>query len=210
MAEIDWNERYVTGDTPWDVSSPDPSLARFVASGRLPPNSRVIEIGCGTGTNARWLAEEGYDVFALDLSPVAIEKANERLSDDLEARCRFAALDFLDEPVPEGPYDLAFDRGVSPLFERDEPRRRFAARVASLLGPGGLWASIVGSTEGPPREHGPPRRSLRDIVDAVEPELEIVQLERMMFTANIPSPAAGWFVVARARNVPAQPSTRRG
>ena len=42
------------------------------------------------------------------------------------------------------------------------------ASVARVLAPGGLWLSLSGSTEGAPRDTGPPRRSARDIANAVE------------------------------------------
>jgi SAM-dependent methyltransferase len=206
MPRPDWNDRYATDEVPWDTGRPDENLTDFVASGAVPKEGRAIEIGCGTGTNALWLAKQGLDVVACDVSDCAIERAEAKAHTE---PCRFVTLDFLRDPLPEGPFDFAFDRGVFHVFDEMEERVRFAERVASLLRPGAMWASLVGSTEGPPRDHGPPRRSLRDIVDAVEPHLEVVELRRVMFTANIPSPAAGWWFVARSREVAPQPSTRR-
>ena len=45
---------------------------------------------------------------------------------------------------------------------------RFAKRVALLLARDGRWLSLIGSTEGPERDWGPPRRSARDVIDAIE------------------------------------------
>lgn len=215
MPERDWNTHYAENETPWDTGAPDELLVglveeneRFKAEGH-----RAIEIGCGTGTNARWLAARGFDVVACDVAPLAIERARAGLADlssEAAARCRFHLLDFLQDDLPEGfgdPFDLAFDRGVFHVFDDPAQRRHFAERLSALLRPGALWASLIGSTEGPPRDHGPPRRSVRDIANAVEPSLEIVELRSHAFTANIPSEAAAWWMVARAREIPAQPST---
>ncbi len=215
MPDRDWNAHYAENETPWDTGAPDDLLMglvggneRFVVDGR-----RAIEIGCGTGMNARWLAARGFDVVACDLAPLAIERARAALVDlpsEAAARCRFHQLDFLQDDLPEGsgvPFDLAFDRGVFHVFDAPAQQRYFAQRVSALLRPGALWASLLGSTEGPPRDHGPPRRSARDVVNAVEPFLEIVELRSHAFTANIPSEAAAWWMIARAREIPAQPST---
>ena len=81
--------------------------------------------------------------------------------------------------------------------------------LATVLEPGGRWLSLAGSTEGPAREHGPPRRSARDLVMAVEPHLELVDLRSVAFAARLPSPARAWLMLARRREVAAQPSTKR-
>ncbi|KIG14903.1 hypothetical protein DB30_06205 [Enhygromyxa salina] len=77
--------------------------------------------------------------------------------------------------------------------------------MADSLGPGGEWLSLVGSTEGPAREQGPPRRSARDLVEAVEPVLELIELRSSEFDGSV---AKAWQLLARVREVPAQPSTR--
>ncbi len=57
------------------------------------------------------------------------------------------------------------------------------------------------------REDGPPRRTAREIIAAVEPSLELIELRRIAF--QVPSAPPAWFALARRREVPAQPSTRR-
>jgi hypothetical protein len=73
-------------------------------------------------------------------------------------RCSFAKFDFLAGPSPIGLFNFVFDRGCFHLFDDSGERQPFAARVAAAMAPGGLWLSLIGSTEGPPREVGPPRR----------------------------------------------------
>ena len=101
-------------------------------------------------------------------------------------------------PRPWGPFEFVFDRGCFHVFDEPEERARFAARVAAILAPGGLWLSLIGSTEGPPREVGPPRHTGREVTLAIEPALEIVELRAAEFRAH---GARAWFWLSRCRAV---------
>jgi SAM-dependent methyltransferase len=204
MPDRDWNEHYASGQTPWDSGEPDPALVATVEA-RTIPAGRALEVGCGTGTNTLWLAAHGFEALGVDVSPLAIDRARAKMGNAASA-CRFEVLDFLQDP-PEGPFDFVFDRGCFHVFDAPEVRARFAALVASVLTPGGLWLSLIGSTEGAPRDTGPPRRSARDIASAVEPVLEIVQLRSIHFDLDLEMPPAAWLCLSRVRAVPAQPST---
>jgi SAM-dependent methyltransferase len=194
MAHPSWNDSYAAGELPWDTGEPEPLLVEFVASGRIQP-TRTLEIGAGTGTNAIWLAERGFDVLGVDVAPLAIERASAKL-DSRGLSCRFATLDFLAGTPAYEPFGFVFDRGCFHVFDEPEERARFAAQVAAILAPGGLWMSLIGSTEGPPREVGPPRRSAREITLAIEPALEILELRSAEFRAH---DVKAWFVLSRRR-----------
>jgi SAM-dependent methyltransferase len=196
MAHRCWNESYAAGELPWDTGEPEPLLVEFVTAGRVRP-VRTLEIGAGTGTNALWLAERGFEVLGIDIAPNAIERATSKLN-GRKVGCRFRTLDFLSTSPPGAPFHFVFDRGCFHVFDEEEERARFAAQVAAILAPGGLWLSLIGSTEGPPREIGPPRRSARDIALAIEPALEILELRGTEFRAH---GATAWFCLARRRSV---------
>ena len=204
MADHDWNAHYASGFTPWDSGEPDAALVETVGAG-MTFGGRVLEVGCGTGTNALWLAARGFDVLGVDLSPLAIERARAKLGDSASP-CRFEVRNFLKDP-PKAVFDFVFDRGCFHVFDAPRERKRFAALVAGVLAPGGLWLSLIGSTEGGPRDTGPPRRSARDIASAVEPALEIVQLRAIHFDLSVETPPAAWLCLSRMRAVPAEPST---
>src|SRR4051812_46279454 len=72
-----WDERYEKGETPWDTGRPSSELLRVLAEESVTPD-RAVELGCGTGANAVWLAQQGFDVTALDLSPLAVEQGRQR------------------------------------------------------------------------------------------------------------------------------------
>ena len=203
MPHPSWNDSYASGVLPWDTGQPEPLLVEFVSSGGVTPG-RTLEIGAGTGTNALWLAERGFDVLGVDVSPLAVERARAKI-DGPNLHCGFATLDFLAASPPGGPFDFVFDRGCFHVFDEPEERSRFAECVAAALKPGGLWLSLIGSTEGPPREVGPPRRSAQEVTLAVEPVLEIVELRSAQFRAN---DVKAWFCLSRRRTIPAQSSTR--
>jgi SAM-dependent methyltransferase len=188
---------------PWDTGTPDPLLVELVESGAIVPG-RTLEIGCGTGTNAIFLAQRGFDVLGIDISEVAVDKARAKA----QGRCRFEAVDFLAATPDGGPFQFVFDRGCFHVFDDDRERARFAQNVAGELVAHGIWLSLMGSTEGAPRDEGPPRRSARDVTNAIEPSLEIVQLRATEFTVYEEDLKA-WLCLSRKRAIPAQPSTRR-
>lgn len=206
MTEHDWDASYRDGDLPWDTGTPDPLLVEFVRQ-RGSGVGRALEVGCGTGTNCVWLAEQGFEVLGVDIAPRAIEQARSKAGD--ATRVRFACLDFLSDEVSGGPFDVVFDRGCFHVFDDAAERACFAERVARALAPGGVWVSLIGSTEGPPRDHGPPRRSARDVIEAVEPVLELVVLRDTELHTDLESAPKAWFCLSRRRPTPAQPSTRR-
>ena len=95
---------------PWE-SGPRPELVELIESGRIPPG-RAIDLGCGTGADSIYLAAQGFEVTGVDLSPVAIEKA-ERQAAEVGRHPRFVTADLL--ALPEdigGPFDFLFDGGT--------------------------------------------------------------------------------------------------
>ena len=201
-----WDANYAEGFLPWDTGVPDPLLVELIEGGSVPVG-RALEVGCGTGTNAVWLATKRFEVVALDLAPRAVAMAQARAA-ATGVRVDLRAADFLNDPLDLAPFDFVFDRGCFHVFDAAADQDRFAARVAGLLAPGGRWLSIIGSTEGAARDVGPPRRSLRDVAAAVEPHLEIVEIRRIALDPDPTHPVA-WLLLAGVRTAPAQPSTRR-
>jgi SAM-dependent methyltransferase len=203
MPHPSWNDSYASGEPPpWDSGTPDPMLVEMIESREIAPG-RTLEVGCGTGTNAIYLAQRGFEVVGVDIAPLAIEHARAKA----HGCCRFETVDFLKEPPPGAPFHFVFDRGCFHTFDKGRERKRFAQNVADVLADGALWLSLIGSTEGPPREAGPPRRSARDVIDAIEPSLEILQF-RSRELAVCGEQLKAWLCLSCKRTVPAQPSSR--
>lgn len=204
MTHPSWDESYASGQAlPWDTGTPDSLLVEMIESRAIAPG-RALEIGCGTGTNAIYLVQHGFDVLGVDISEVAVDKARAKA----QGRCRFEVVDFLAAEPAGGPFEFVFDRGCFHVFDDEGDRARFAQRVGAHLVEQGLWLSLIGSTEGAPRDEGPPRRTAREVMNAIEPRLEIMQLRSAEF-AVYGERLKSWLCLSRKRAILAQPSTRR-
>ncbi len=192
-----WRKRYEDGWLPWDTGRPDFNLIHMVEQLPVAP-CKALDIGCGTGSNALWLVEQGFAVTGVDIAELAIEKARGKA---LQAglQCRLLAGDFMAGAVPGGPFEFAFDRGCFHSFDTDAERTHFAEAVARHLIPGGLWLSIIGCEDAPPREVGPPRQTAKNVVDAVEPFFEIRSIVAGEFDSDSPVPPPGWICLMRRR-----------
>ncbi|MCC6581187.1 MAG: class I SAM-dependent methyltransferase [Phycisphaeraceae bacterium] len=179
-----WEQRYRQGDLPWDAGFVSPELQL-----RLPETGLkqgvAVDIGCGTGTNTVWLAQQGFEVVGMDLSPRAIELASAKVKQErVDDVVRLLVGDILTElPVPAGGAQLVFDRGCFHSVHATQ-RQRFAEQVAKVLAPGGWWISLSGNADElrEADQPGPPQLSALDIVSAVECRFEIVRLSQMRFT----------------------------
>ena len=98
---------------------------------------RALDIGCGAGLQALWLAARGLEVIAVDSSTVALDLARRRATRehaDVDWRLGSA----LALPVADGSVDLVIDRGCLHVIERRR-RRRYAKEIARVLRPGGTF-----------------------------------------------------------------------
>ena len=118
--------------------------------------------------SAIWLARQGFQVTAIDVSPTALDIARAKQGG---RSCSFVQHDFLQQPVPARDFGLVIDMGCFHTFKSPEERERFAERVSQCLNHDAYWLTVCGSCDGP--ELGPPRVSARDIVNAAEPFFEL-------------------------------------
>lgn len=120
-------------------------VARQVATHVGPPPQRVLDIGCGQGTQAIRLAAAGHLVVGLDPSPdmlAAFDAALTEAGDDVRGRVRLVEGDGLDAPAlaGEAPYDLVLLHGV--LMYLEDPGPMLAA-AAACVAPGGLLSVVA-------------------------------------------------------------------
>jgi len=129
-----WDERYQSRGALWS-GNPNPQLVVDVAD--LPPG-RALDVGCGEGADALWLAERGWHVTAVDVSRIALERGAAhaaRKGDAIMQRIAWLHADMRDWPLPQRSYDLVSAQFVLhlPQAPRDAVFRGLAAAVA----PGG-------------------------------------------------------------------------
>ncbi len=180
MDRVQWNERYA-GEEPLFKADP----ARFLAAeveGTLP--GRALDLGCGDGRNALWLAQRGWHVTGVDFSDVALAKAARfAVARGVPAeRLDLVLADLADyQPAPDA-FELVLLLFVHPPAPR---RRRMLDSAARALRPGGVLLvvgyDVANATEG---TAGGPRDpavlfTADDIVAELPPPLVVERAERL-------------------------------
>ncbi|MFN5297764.1 MAG: class I SAM-dependent methyltransferase [Planctomycetaceae bacterium] len=163
MAEADrlrWDARYLTlaeQQTDWlDVPGPDEWLTRQAI--KLPPG-RTVDLACGLGGNARWLAQQGWDVLGIDVSPVALSVA-QRWCAPANRPVSWQVADLETCELPEQSFDLV-------CVFRYLDRQRFPNWLPRLLRPGG-WL-IYQTFVSPPPSAAPGTKSPKNPAHVLGP-----------------------------------------
>jgi SAM-dependent methyltransferase len=112
------------------------ALDRILGAGFAPKTGRLLELGCGAGNITLWLGARGYDALGVDISPAAIQWANERALAE-GSRAGFLVGDVLElTQLEEGAFDLVLDgHCLHCIIGPDRPR--FFASAHRLLAAGG-------------------------------------------------------------------------
>jgi len=117
-----------------------PGTQALLRRAGLRPGLRVVEIGCGSGNTACWVAEQvapGGSVLAVDVSPEQVEQASRQAADRHLKNIDFQVADAYAPRLPEGAFDLAYCRLV--LMHLTRPAAALAA-MRTLVKPGGVVA----------------------------------------------------------------------
>lgn len=147
--ETAYQEMKATGIAAWDqYHEPDaytferfmmrPFLEKALEHISLPPSSRVFEYGCGTGAGSCFLAERGFTVEAIDISPTAIEMAG-AIASEKSLDIRFRVLDLLEIPALDRAFDLILDNYCLQSIVTDADRQKLYKIVQSGLKENGYY-----------------------------------------------------------------------
>lgn len=176
MRRDDWNRRYADTGLLW-TATPNRFLVAEVAG--LAPG-RALDLACGEGRNAVWLAQRGWDVVGVDFADVALAKA-ERLAADRGVALELVHADLLDyEPEP-----LAFDLVCVLYLQLPAQQRRLVlGRAAAAVAPGGTFLLVGHDSTNLEHGHGGPSDAhvlfTPEDVAAELPGLELVKAERVL------------------------------
>ncbi len=134
----------------WDSGVTPPEVVALIEGGSI--HGRALDLGCGTGTNAIYLAQHGLSVVGIDFSPKAIATARDKaqragVTVDLHV-ADVTRLDFLREP-----FDFVLDLGCFHAIDPAE-RGRYAENLARLTRPGSVFMLYAFSPR-PPDQPGP-------------------------------------------------------
>ncbi len=156
----DWDQCYQTGELPWDSGIRSRELARVISEEGIEP-CRAVELGCGTGTNAVFLAEQHFEVTAFDFAPTAIELAKQRAA-AAQVNVQFLVADLLQLEWDLDPFDFIFDRGCFHCA-RKMNLAGFQNTLKQLSKPGTRYFVLTGNANEQTEAEGPPRLQEREI-----------------------------------------------
>ena len=142
MAELEtvWNQRHQSA-SPWESGQPCAELQRVLQEHAIAPG-RALELGCGNGVNAAFLAGRGFDVTAVDVSGEVLERARRT-----NTNVRFVHSDVLKLPDVGAPFSFVFDRGY---YQHGRVERAAFERVLErVTAPGSLYLAIMPNANDP-------------------------------------------------------------
>jgi len=124
-----WDATYSERATIW---SGQPNAQLVAEATDLSPGS-ALDVGCGEGADAVWLAQHGWDVTAVDISQVALDRAREHAK-DAGVAITFEARDVITTPPSPAAYDLV----SAQFFQLADPdRSEFMRALGAAVNPGG-------------------------------------------------------------------------
>ncbi|MBI4010571.1 MAG: class I SAM-dependent methyltransferase [Candidatus Aenigmarchaeota archaeon] len=107
-----WDQTYRNHnykELPWETANPDKELTRLVNEGKI-AKCKVLDIGCGAGTNSIFLSRQGFDVIGVDISSTAVKIAKHRTK-DVGAKAKFLVGNAYNLKFQKSVFDFIFDRG---------------------------------------------------------------------------------------------------
>ena len=127
-----WERQWASDDFDphWLGRGVSREICEAAENGWFPRGGRALDVGCGEGEVAAWLAERGYPAVGVDVAESAVARARE-LYGERPGQLRFARVDLCQRAPEGGPFRIIVDRGCF-LQIPDEERRGYAARLASV------------------------------------------------------------------------------
>ena len=176
----DFERAYVEGAAPWDIGRPQPEVVRAEAAGELA--GTILDVGCGTGENALYLASRGHRVMGLDASATAIARARQKAA----ARAlpvAFHEWDALQLARLRKSFDTVLDCGLFHVFPPEE-RRAYVQSIAEVTASGSDLVVLCFSDEEPPG-WGPYRVPEHELRDATRGIFALREVRRARFANTL-------------------------
>ncbi|HMO34859.1 MAG TPA: class I SAM-dependent methyltransferase [Gemmatales bacterium] len=175
---VEFFHQVYAGKPAWEIDEPQPFLVQLERSGCI--RGAVLDIGCGTGCNAIYLAERGYTVTGFDLVAKAVQHARDRLG-KRPLPVAFYQANVL-KLINLGIHDTAIDSGVFHVFN-DKDRLIYAANIHKHLWPGSILYLICFS-EHQPGSEGPRRVTQEEIKHTFEQGWNVESISESIYRTS--------------------------
>ena len=178
---ISWEDTYKT-TPPWDIGHAQPAFVEIVENGEL-SKTTVLDVGCGTGENALYFAQNGFSVVGIDLSTRAISRAKEKAV-ERKLKVDFRVANALSLDYAHENFDNAIDSGLFHTFN-DADRISFAREIARVLAANGRYFMLCFSDKEPTNWGGPRRITKEEIKGTFSPLFNINYVRDSVFATRI-------------------------
>jgi SAM-dependent methyltransferase len=178
---ISWEDAY-KARPPWDIGRPQPAFVELVRAGELNMGG-VLDVGCGTGENALYLAEEGFAVVGVDLATRAIDEAKAKAT-ERKLKVDFRLSNALSLDFESRYFDNAIDSGLFHTFS-DNERLVFAHEIARVLTTNGRYFMLCFSDKEPTNWGGPRRITRAEIEATFSPLFKVNYIRDAFFATRI-------------------------
>jgi len=175
-----WEDAYKTVP-PWDVGRPQPAFVELVRTGEL-NGDKVLDVGCGTGENALYLAEKGFTVIGVDLTNRAISAAKAKAAEK-KLKVDFREGNALSLDFKDSAFDNVIDSGLFHTFA-DDDRPVYAREVARVLARRGKYFMLCFSEKEPTNWGGPRRVTRKEIESTFSPLFNINYIQDAVFATR--------------------------
>jgi cyclopropane fatty-acyl-phospholipid synthase-like methyltransferase len=173
-------EEMYKGVPPWEIDGPQSEIVNLAEHGQI--RSAVLDVGCGTGENALYLAGLGFEVLGIDIVSTAIEKAL-RKAKERAWPAQFLVWDALNLQGLQARFNTVIDSGFFHVLP-EKKRPVFITSLASVLDFGGTYLMMCFS-EHEPGSWGPRRVTQDEIREGFKQGWQINYIREARFDTNL-------------------------
>ena len=164
----------------------------------LSPPGLLLDVGCGTGENVIFLAQNGFTSYAVDFAQKAIERAIVKAK-QRHTRVDFRVSDALNLEFEDELFDYVTDCGLFHTFD-DTRRRRFVSEIARVTRSGGTYFILCFSDKEPTSWGGPRRISKKELLTSLSPLFTVNYVRDELFATRIHAVGGNAYLASATRN----------